>query len=87
VPVPEAFPLEEEFEEFSHTFIRASDGEAAEEGRWATGPAPDGRDFRSALIQATGDEQDLAPGDPRLYGTNPLQETKGLVEKAKDALS
>jgi Mn-containing catalase len=87
IPVPEAFPLEEEFDEFSHTFIQASDGEAATEGTWATGTAPDGIDFRTAVIQATGDEPELAPGDPRLYGTNPLQETKGLVDKAKDALS
>ncbi|RLV55634.1 manganese catalase family protein [Aeromicrobium phragmitis] len=88
VPVPEAFPLEEEFGEFARTFIQASDGEAATEGRWANGPAPDGGgDFRSALIQATGEARELAPGDPRLYGTNPLTETKGLVDKAKDALS
>jgi Mn-containing catalase len=88
MPVPEAFPLEEEFDEFSRTFIQASDGEAATEGSWASGPAPDGRgDFRSALIEATGDIPELAPGDPRLYGTNPLMETKGLIDKAKDALS
>lgn len=88
LPVPEAFPLEEEFDEFSRTFIQASDGEAAAEGSWASGPAPDGRgDFRSALIHATGEWPELAPGDPRLYGTNPLQETKGLIDKAKDALS
>lgn len=63
LPVPEAFPLEEELDEFSRTFIQASDGEA------------------------TGEWPELAPGDPRLYGTNPLQETKGLIDKAKDALS
>ena len=88
VPTPEAFPLEEEFDEFSHTFIQASDGEAATEGSWASGPAPDGRgDFRSALIEAHGQIPELAPGDPRLYGTQELQETKGLIDKAKDALS
>ena len=87
LPVPEAFPLEEEFDEFARTFIQASDGEAATEGRWASGPAPDGRgDFQSALIQAHGEHTELAPGDPRLYGTNPLMETKGLIDKAKDAL-
>jgi len=30
---------------------------------------------------------ELASGDPRLYGTNPLMETKGLIDKAKDALT
>ncbi|WGW12846.1 manganese catalase family protein [Saxibacter everestensis] len=87
LPVPEAFPLEEEFDEFSHTFIHASDGAKAVDGRWASGPAPDGRgDFTSALIQAHGQEPELAPGDPRLYGTSVLEETEGLIAKAKDAL-
>ncbi|MVA75032.1 manganese catalase family protein [Auraticoccus sp. F435] len=87
LPVPEAFPLEEEFDEFSRTFIQASDGEQATEGRWAHGAAPDGRgDFRSAVIAATGETPEPPPGDPRLYGTGVLEETKGLVEKAKDAL-
>jgi Mn-containing catalase len=88
IPVPEAFPLEEEFDEFSRTFVVASDGAAATEGSWASGPAPDGRgDFTSALIEAHGQEPELAPGDPRLYGTTVLEETTSLIGKAKDALT
>jgi Mn-containing catalase len=88
LPVPEAFPLDEEFDEFSRTFIVASDGDQATAGRWASGPAPDGRgDFTSAVIQATGQVPVLPPGDPRLYGTQVLEETVGLIAKAKDALS
>jgi Mn-containing catalase len=88
LPVPEAFPLEEEFDEFARVFIDASDGAAATEGRWASGPAPDGRgDFTSAFIQAHGEAPVLPPGDPRLYSTQSLEETKGLIGKAKDALS
>jgi Mn-containing catalase len=88
LPVPAAFPLGEEFDEFSRTFIQASDGTAAADGSWASGPAPDGRgDFSSAIIQAHGEQQELPPGDPRLYSTTVLEETKGLIGKAKDALS
>ncbi len=88
LPVPEAFPLEEEFDEFARTFIQASDGEDAVMGSWASGPAPDGRgDFRSAVIAAQGGVPEPMPGDPRLYGTDALEETKGLIDKAKDALS
>jgi Mn-containing catalase len=55
IPVPEAFPLEEEFDEFARTFMVASDGTHSTEGSWASGPAPDGRgDFTSALIEAQG---------------------------------
>jgi Mn-containing catalase len=88
LPVPEAFPLEEEFDEFARTFVVASDGTSATEGSWASGPAPDGRgDFTNALIEAHGQEPELPSGDPRLYGTTVLEETKSLIGKAKDALS
>jgi Mn-containing catalase len=88
IPVPEAFPLEEEFDEFARTFVVASDGTHSTEGSWASGPAPDGRgDFTSALIEAHGQEPELPPGDPRLYGTTVLEETTSLLGKAKDALT
>jgi Mn-containing catalase len=87
LPVPEAFPLEEELPEFAYTFIDASDGPEAANGRWASGPALDGTDnvFRAAPIAATADAPILPPGDPRLYGS-PQTEVTGLLQKAKDAL-
>jgi Mn-containing catalase len=87
LPVPEAFPLEEELPEFAYTFIDASDGPEAANGRWASGPALDGTDnvFRAAPIAATADAPILPPGDPRLFGT-PQTEVTGLLQKAKDAL-
>jgi Mn-containing catalase len=88
IPVPEAFPLEEELPEFAYTFIDASDGPEAANGRWANGPALDGTDnvLRAAPIAATADAPILPPGDPRLYGTPPAP-MSGLLQKAKDALT
>jgi Mn-containing catalase len=87
LPVPEAFPLEEEPDGFGSTFVVASDGEQAVEGRWASGPMPDGKGtFSAAAIEATADAPVLPPGDPRLYGT-PQTEAHGLLQKAKDLLT
>ena len=87
IPVPEAFPMDEEPDGFGYSFIQASDGEQAVDGRWASGPAPDGRgQFTAAAIEATADAPVLPPGDPRLYGT-PQTEAHGLLQKAKDLLT
>jgi Mn-containing catalase len=87
LPVPEAFPLDEEVGELGYTFIDASDGPEATNGRWATGPALDGsgQQFRSAPIEATADAPILPPGDPRLWST-PQTEAHTLLQKAKDLL-
>ncbi|MCV2490539.1 manganese catalase family protein [Geodermatophilus sp. YIM 151500] len=87
IPVPEAFPLDEEQSEYSYAFIQASDGAEAAAGRWASGPAPDGRgQFTARAIEATADAPVLPPGDPRLFGT-PQTEAHGLLQKAKDMLT
>lgn len=84
LPVPEAFPLDEEFDELSRTFIVASNGEHATDGRWAAGPAPPAPgDFTAAVIQATGGVPVLPPGDPRLYCTPVLEETADSSPKQK----
>ncbi|MGY1857455.1 manganese catalase family protein [Modestobacter sp. SYSU DS0290] len=87
IPVPEAFPVEEELPEFAYTFIDASDGPEAASGRWASGPALDGTDnqFSAAPISANADAPILPPGDPRLYPT-PQTKMNTLIQKAKDAL-
>jgi Mn-containing catalase len=87
LPVPEAFPYDEQPDDYFRTFVVASDGEQAIEGRWASGPMPDGTgEFTSAAIEATADAPTLPPGDPRLWST-PQTEAHGLLQKAKDLLT
>jgi Mn-containing catalase len=86
LPVPEAFPLDEEIGDLGYTFIQASDGPEAANGRWASGPSIDGKGtFRAAAIEATADAPTLPPGDPRLYST-PQTEAHTMLQKAKDLL-
>jgi Mn-containing catalase len=87
IPVPEAFDRDEELDEFAYTYIKASDGPNATDGRWASGPAPDGHgEFSTAVISAHGDRPTLPPGDPRLYGMPPAT-AEGVVGKVKDLLT
>jgi Mn-containing catalase len=87
LPVPAAFPLEEEPGDFGYLFVDASDGPEAAAGRWASGTAKDGRaELRAAPIEATADAPILPPGDPRLFGT-PQTQAGGLLQKAKDLLT
>ncbi|MCZ2817144.1 manganese catalase family protein [Modestobacter sp. VKM Ac-2984] len=87
IPVPAAFPLDEEPPEFAYAFLDASDGPDAANGRWANGPALDGTDnqLTARPIAANADAPILPPGDPRLYGTPPVP-MQGILQKAKDAL-
>jgi len=88
VPVPAAFDIGEEYEEFARLYVHASDGESATEGRWASGPAVDGQGNFSVQSppEAQGDRPVLPPGDPRLYGTPPADPTT-LLGKLKDTLT
>lgn len=87
IPVPEAFPLEEEHEEFARVFLVASDGGQATAGRWAYGEGADGLGPLSAeVITAHAAPPVLPPGDPRLYGTG-SPDAPSLLQKAKDALT
>jgi Mn-containing catalase len=87
VPVPEAFPVDEEYEEFARLYVHASDGPAALDGSWANGPAYDGGGevTQQTTPVAEGDRPTLPPGDPRLYGTPPADPAT-LLQKAKDLL-
>ncbi|MEV4812382.1 manganese catalase family protein [Micromonospora avicenniae] len=79
MPVPDAFPDSSELtEQFGYTYLDFSPGTDASEGRWASGPAPDGKgQFQyDNSPRAHAPEPVLPPGDPRLYGTNP-----GMVGK------
>jgi Mn-containing catalase len=70
-PVPSAFPREREAAEFSYQFMNFSEGEDSKAGRWAKGPAPDGKgEFDYVKNPKThGEEPVPADGDPHLWGT------------------
>lgn len=89
MPVPEAFPDAGQENGFSYSYLDFSAGTEASEGRWATGPSPDGKsDFRyEPTPTAHAPEPVLPPGDPRLYGTPPPPNSGGLVDAVKDALT
>lgn len=77
-PVPSKFPRELEKPEAAYQYWNNSDGAAAAEGRWATGKAPDGKDFQYlAQPEPLGPEPIPPAGDPRLYGTTVANPTEG----------
>jgi Mn-containing catalase len=88
MPVPEAFPDAEQENQFAYTYLNFSAGGEAAEGRWASGPSPDGKGEFSyeEKPRAHAEAPVLPPADPRLYGTPPPTST-GLLGAVKDALA
>lgn len=92
LPVPSNFPISKEHDGVAYTYANFSDGAAAKEGGWASGPTPDGRgEFSYADAPFPKDVAAYPPPthpDPRLFGTT---EKPNLLEKAagtiKDATS
>jgi Mn-containing catalase len=88
VPVPSNFPQAQEQTERSYEYLNFSDGPAASEGTWASGPTPDGNGEFSYHDGPTSTVPMPPPpdADPRLYGTtgepNPAEKAKA---KAKDS--
>jgi len=84
MPVPEAFPMSEQENEFAYSYLAFSAGDDAAQGRWASGPAPDGKGqftyHENPTAHAPAPE--LPPGDPRLYGT-PSPNGRSVMEKMK----
>jgi Mn-containing catalase len=70
-PCPSSFPVEEEMREVAYQFWNCSDGLESQQGRWAKGPAPDGRGQFEYLAtpKPLGAAPELGPVDPRLHGT------------------
>jgi len=81
LPVPSNFPLNKEHREVSYQYINFSDGAAAAEGSWASGPTPDGKGEFTYVDQPVGSVPMTPPTTPdeRLYGTTPKP---NIVEKA-----
>lgn len=77
-PVPSSFPQAQELESVAYTFQNYSEGEQSREGRWASGPSPDGKGEFTYVQnpEPLGEEVvELNALDPRMYGT-PKQPTQ-----------
>lgn len=81
LPVPSNFPLAKEERDVSYQYLNFSDGPAASEGTWASGPAPDGKGEFSYHDGPTTTAPMPGPTHPdaRFYGTT---DVPNLVEKA-----
>ncbi len=79
-PVPSNFPINKEERSVSYQYLNFSDGPAAAEGRWASGPTPDGLGEFSYHDGPTTSAPMPPPTHPdaRFYGTTELPNT---VEK------
>mgnify|MGYP000139941268 FL=1 len=85
LPVPSNFPLGKEHREVSYQYLNFSDGEAASEGTWASGPTPDGHGEFTYHDGPTTSSPMPPPTrvDARYYGTTDLP---NVVEKAAGAV-
>ncbi|GGP54411.1 manganese catalase family protein [Saccharothrix coeruleofusca] len=81
-PVSPSALFDEEHQEHAGTIWHNSDGTAGPEGRWASGPAPDGTHEFSYLmnVEPLGGKASAPPPDPLLYATSPAN--LGLIERA-----
>ena len=87
MPVPSNFPLRKEDREESYKYINFSDGAAAADGSWASGPSPDGHgEFSYHEAPGTSDVVPMprpTRPDARFYGTTDLP---NAVEKVAGAV-
>lgn len=75
-PAPQSFPQAQEFSEVAYQFWNCSEGTESAEGRWAKGPAPDGKGEFQYLAdpQPLGEAvTELAEVDPRVHSTPKCQ--------------
>ncbi|MGK7222054.1 manganese catalase family protein [Kocuria flava] len=85
MPVPSNFPQSKEATDFSYDYYNFSDGPAAAEGSWASGPSPDGKGefgYRDRPMAGVPMPPPTHP-DARFYGTT---EQSNLKEKAAGAI-
>ncbi len=85
IPVPSNFPLSNEAREHAYKYINFSDGAAAAEGSWASGPTPDGKG-EFTYLDGPDTSVPMPPPtqpDPRFYGTdakpNLLDKAEGVI--------
>jgi Mn-containing catalase len=80
-PVPSNFPLKQEERSVAYQYLNFSDGPAAAEGSWASGPTPDGKGeftYHDGPT-TTAPMPPVTHPDSRFYGTTELP---NIVEKA-----
>jgi Mn-containing catalase len=90
LPVPSNFPQSKENQEVNYQYQNFSDGAAAAEGSWASGPTPDGKGEFSYHDGPTTSAPMPPPTtpDPRLYGTTGKPNTvEKVVGTVKDTLN
>jgi Mn-containing catalase len=91
LPVPSNFGVSQDSpQEVSHQYLNFSDGSSAAEGRWASGPTPDGAGTFSYHDGPTTTAEMPPPTHPdsRLFGTTELPNTmERLATKAQDLLN
>jgi len=81
LPVPNTFPLNKEKRDVAYQYINFSDGQAASEGSWASGPTPDGKGEFEYVPEPPAGVEMPPPTKPdvRFHGTTGMP---GVVEKA-----
>ena len=91
-PVPLAFPPDRQNNAVAYQFWNNSQGTDSGEGRWASGPSPDGKgefSYVATPVPLTDDMGLLHAADPRLYNMNPAKaleaeaEAKSMMAQAK----
>ena len=86
LPAPSNFPLSKEHQPVSYQYQNFSDGTAAAEGSWASGPTPDGKGEFSYHEGPTTTAPMPPPTRPdaRMYGTtdvpNPVEKVAGTAQ-------
>lgn len=89
MPVPSNFPQSKEHREVSYQYLNFNDGRHASEGRWASGPTPDGNGEFSYHDGPTTTAPMPPPTHPdaRFYGTTELSNTaEKMAGTAQDKL-
>lgn len=89
LPVPDNFPLGKEDRDVSYQYINFSNGQHASEGRWASGPTPDGKGEFSYVAEPPAGVPMPPPTHPdaRLYGTTDVPNVvEKMAGRAQDAL-
>ncbi|MFD7656999.1 manganese catalase family protein [Actinosynnema sp. NPDC059797] len=86
-PISPSALFDEENQEHAGTIWHNSDGAHGPEGRWASGPAPDGSHEFSYLMEPVplGGKASAPAPDPLLYATSPAN--LGLIDKAINKLT
>lgn len=90
LPVPSNFPIDKEHREVSYQYLNFSDGAAASEGPWASGPTPDGKGEFTYHDGPTTSATMPPPTHPdvRFYGTTELPDAvEKIAGRAQDAMN